>query len=238
MSEKKFKVVNGETYEYVLYKRVDPYSDILKQKLETFDFANPPINPRELALSLIETMVYYHGLGLSANQVGLPYRVFVMGAESVGFACFNPEIISAEGEEDYSEGCISYPGLFLKVKRAKSIKVRYTDMNGVQKEQQFDGLTARIFQHELDHLNGVDFTSKVSKTVLSRAKDKVKKNLKNIERAQKEALIMQSLKNIQNKTQQIQEKTKNISDLRQMIEVKDAAPVQRELPKTFDYTTP
>jgi peptide deformylase len=90
MSEKKIKFVDGQTYDYEIYNRIDPYSDILKQKLEPFDFNNPPIAPRYLAVSLIETMVKYRGVGLAANQVGLPYRVFVMGAEKVGFACFNP----------------------------------------------------------------------------------------------------------------------------------------------------
>ena len=114
--ENKMKLVDGQMYEYTIYDRVDPHADILKQKLEPFDFANPPTDPRKLAISLIETMVHYRGIGMAANQVGLPYRVFVMGAEKVGFACFNPEILESEGEETYDEGCITYPGLILKVK--------------------------------------------------------------------------------------------------------------------------
>jgi peptide deformylase len=178
MSDKKIKFVDGQMYEYEIYNFVDSYSDVLAQKTEPFDFNNPPVPPRYLAVSLIETMVQNRGIGLAANQVGLPYRVFVMGAQNVAFACFNPEILETEGEETVHEGCLSFPGLYLKVKRPFKIKVRYTEMNGNEKEVTFEGLTARIFQHELDHLNGVKFTSLVGPVALDIAKQKVKKNLK------------------------------------------------------------
>jgi peptide deformylase len=178
MSDKKIKFVDGQMYEYEIYNFVDSYSDVLAQKTESFDFNNPPVPPRYLAVSLIETMVQNRGIGLAANQVGLPYRVFVMGAQNVAFACFNPEILETEGEETVHEGCLSFPGLYLKVKRPFKIKVRYTEMNGNTKDVMFDGLTARIFQHELDHLNGVKFTSLVGPAALDIAKQKVKKNLK------------------------------------------------------------
>ena len=185
MAEKKIKIVEGNMYEYEIFDRVDSYSDILKTKLPLFDFSNPPIDPRYLAISLIETMVKYRGMGLAANQVGLSHRVFVMGAEKVGFACFNPEILSGTGIEVYEEGCVSFPGLFIKIPRLSSIQVRYADMNGVTKEERFDGLTARIFQHEMDHLDGILYTSKVSQLIVNRAKEKVKKNLKKIEKDRK-----------------------------------------------------
>jgi peptide deformylase len=180
MAEKKIKFVDGQMYEYEVYNFVDQYSDILAQRIEPFDFTNPPIEPRYLAVSLIETMVQNRGIGLAANQVGLPYRVFVMGAQNVAFACFNPEILETEGEETIHEGCLSFPGLYLKVKRPFRIKVRYIEMNGNTKEVMFEGLTARIFQHELDHLNGVKFTSLVGPAALDIAKQKVKKNLKKL----------------------------------------------------------
>jgi len=101
MSDKKIKFVDGQMYEYEIYNLVDCYDPILSEKLEPFDFNNPPVVPRYLAVSLIETMVANRGVGLAANQVGLPYRVLVMGAENVGFACFNPEILSVEREETY-----------------------------------------------------------------------------------------------------------------------------------------
>ena len=180
MGDKKIKLIDGQMYEYEIYDFVDAYDNILSQKIELFDFSNPPKPPRYLAVSLIETMAKKRGVGLAANQVGLPYRVFVMGMETVAFACFNPEVISTEGDETVLEGCLSFPGLYLKVNRPYGIQVRYTDMNGVTQEKRFDGLTARIFQHELDHLNGVRFTSLVSSTSLDIARRKVKKNLKKL----------------------------------------------------------
>lgn len=184
---KKVKLVDGQMYEYEVYKLVDRYSDILKKKLEPFDFNNPPIRPRYLAVSLIETMALHNGVGLSANQVGLPYRVFVMGADKVGFACFNPEVLESSGEETYEEGCLSWPGMFVPVKRARVIKVRYQDMNGVSKIEEFQGLTARIFLHEFDHMEGIFYTSKVSPIILDRYRKKVKGNLKKIAAYRKEA---------------------------------------------------
>jgi len=180
MGEKKIKLIEGNMYEYEVYDLIDEYSEILGNKLEPFDFNNPPIDPRYLAVSLIETMAKNRGIGLAANQVGLPYRVFVMGAQNVAFACFNPEILNTKGEETVPEGCLSFPGLYLKVKRPYMIDVRYTEMNGNVKEVTFEGLTARIFQHELDHLNGVRFTSLVGPVALDIAKQKVKKNLKKL----------------------------------------------------------
>jgi peptide deformylase len=181
MKEKKIKFVNGEMYEYEIYNFVDYYSDILSNKIEPFDFNNPPIAPRYLAVSLIETMVKHRGIGLAANQVGLPYRVFVMGIDNIAFACFNPEIIDTQGEESIQEGCLSYPGLYLPIKRHYKINVRYIEMNGNLKETTFEGLTARIFQHELDHLNGIRYTTLVNSIKLDSAKRKVKKNLKQLQ---------------------------------------------------------
>ena len=180
--EKKVKFKDGSMYEYEILKLTDPYNPILKQKLELFDFEDPPVAPKYLAISLVETMVKYRGVGLSANQVGLPYRVFVMGAENVGFACFNPEILEVKGEETFEEGCLSFPGLFLPIKRPSTIKVRYTDFNKVTKEETFSGFTARIFLHEYDHMEGSIYTSLVSPLHLERAKGKVKSNIKKLQR--------------------------------------------------------
>jgi len=182
---KKIKFAQGQMYEYEIYNLVEAHSPILKQKMPYFDFNNAPINPKFLAISLIETMVKNRGVGLSANQVGLPYRVFVMGAEKVGFACFNPEIIESSGIDSFDEGCLSYPGLFLPIKRASKIKVRYTDFNGINKEETFTGFTARIFQHEYDHLEGICHLSRSSPIHLEKAKRKVKSNIKKLEEQRK-----------------------------------------------------
>ncbi|CAB4124348.1 Def N-formylmethionyl-tRNA deformylase [uncultured Caudovirales phage] len=186
MGIKKIKFVDDQMYSYEIHTLVDSYSDIMRQKLEPFDFSNPPVDPRYLAISLIETMVKYRGVGLAANQVGFPYRVFVMGAQNVGFACFNPEIISVSGEESFEEGCLSFPGMFLPIKRPSSVTARYIDMNGVAKEETFTGFTARIFLHEYDHMEGVVYTSKVNQLTVDRAKRKIKNNLKLLNKEKRE----------------------------------------------------
>jgi peptide deformylase len=157
------------------YELVDSKHPLLKTELEPFDFRNPPIDPTELARNLVETMKHHNGYGLSANQVGLPYRVFVMIGEP-NYACFNPKI-TAYGEEELplEEGCLSFPGLIVKVKRSRHIRVRFQTPNGEMATRQFTGMTARIFQHELDHLNGKLFFERAHPFHREKAFKKMKK---------------------------------------------------------------
>ena len=123
----------------------------------------------------------FGGLGLSANQCGLPYRMFVMGGhkdmeDGKARACWNPEIIEFSEETiQLSEGCLTYPLLFLQVSRPKTCKVKYTDNDGKEHIEDLDHMPSRVFQHEFDHMNGTDFTKLVSKFKLDRAKEKVRK---------------------------------------------------------------
>ena len=150
----------------------DPF---LRKPVEKFDFSNPPTDPLELAVDLAETCLHHNGLALSANQVGLPYRVFVIRGEEI-IVCFNPVLVDQSEETIVlEEGCLSFPNLFVKVKRPKKIKVRYTEPNGETKTQIFDGFTARVFQHELDHLNGIVYTSRANKFHLEQARKRAKK---------------------------------------------------------------
>lgn len=134
---------------------VEHTDDILKTELEAFDFNNPPVDPGELAVQLVEFMRNRDGIGLAANQVGLNYRVFAMEGEPA-FVCFNPRVVMP-GEEQVvlEEACLSFPGMEVKVKRPKSIKVRFNGPDGEVYTKTFTGMTARIFQHELDHLDGI-----------------------------------------------------------------------------------
>ena len=144
-------------------------------ELEDFDFKNPQIDPVELSQSLVSLMRKELGYGLAANQVGLPLKMFVLDGEPA-YAVFNPRI-TYFGEEEIllEEGCLSYPGLALKIKRPRFIRVRFRDPYGDYVTKQFDGITARVFQHEFDHINGVDFTQKVSKLKRDMAIKKWKK---------------------------------------------------------------
>lgn len=181
MADRRIKIVNGVTYEYELYSLVDNTDSILRTGMLDFDFSAKPVDPKYLSISLIETMLHRYGVGLAAVQVGQPYRVFAMGAGNTAFACFNPKIIEASEDLDsFEEGCLSWKGLYLRIKRPESIKCEYYDFNGVKQERSFSGLTARIFQHELDHLNGEVFIDKVHPINLDKAKRKVKSNLKKL----------------------------------------------------------
>lgn len=148
---------------------VAPEHPILKQTLEEFDFKNPPVDPIELANNLIETMAARRGLGLSASQCGLPYRVFVLWSETPT-VCFNPRIIDTSSETNLlEEGCLTFPHLLIKIKRPSAIKVRFEDERGQTHTEKYIGMTSRAFQHELDHLNGIVYTAKANKIHLDRA---------------------------------------------------------------------
>ena len=131
---------------------------------------------------LIDSMKHYQGIGLSANQVGIMERVFVMYSDVKRgeiISCFNPKIITqSDTEVVIDEGCLSYPGLWLKVKRPDGIEVEYEDKNGELQSKAMFGLECRIFLHEYDHMEGTDFTKKVSKIKLDRAKKRQSKMLK------------------------------------------------------------
>lgn len=158
----------------MIHPLVDCNAPILKQEMERFDFDNPPTDPIQLAHDLAETMIQENGLGLSANQIGLPYRAFAIKAEQI-IVCFNPMVVDESSEQLYlEEGCLSFPLLFVKVKRPKKVKVRYTEPNGNVVTKIFDGLTARVFQHELDHLNGIVYTSRANRVHLDQARKKLK----------------------------------------------------------------
>lgn len=145
---------------------IDPSLTPLHKQLPEFDFNNPPVKPNEFASTLVETCKKYNGLGLSANQCGYEHRVFVMGSGDNYIACFNPKLISSEGEAHLAEGCLSFPLLQLRITRPKTITVEYQDWNGEVHTQTFTGLTARIFLHELDHMNGIMYTDKVKPLAL------------------------------------------------------------------------
>lgn len=154
---------------------VDKYDPILKQKTERFNFSNPPCDPIELAHKLTQTMLHNNGIGLAAPQIGLPYRVFSLRTSPI-LVCFNPLVVDVSSETiELEEGCLTFPNLFLKIRRPSIVKVRFTLPNGETKTEKFVGITARAFQHEVDHLDGILFTQKVSNIELAMARKKAQK---------------------------------------------------------------
>jgi peptide deformylase len=140
---------------------------ILREIMPEFDFNNPPVNANDFASTMVETCKMHHGIGLSANQCGFKYRMFVMGAEDNYVAFFNPSIVLKSHKEVHMmEGCLSFPFLGLRITRPEEIAVTYQDFNGEWKEATFSGISARCFQHELDHMNGIVYTDKVKPLAL------------------------------------------------------------------------
>lgn len=141
-------------------------NDVLRQKIPEFDFDNPTIDPVQLEKDMIETMFAYDGIGLSANQVGVNARVFVMGhrdnPESAQ-AFFNPVVLAnTDTIEDLEEGCLSFPGIYVNIKRPRAIRARWQNSKGEWQESEFDGYNCKCFLHELDHLEGIVFQDRVS----------------------------------------------------------------------------
>jgi peptide deformylase len=134
---------------------VDPKNEILNSKIESFDFNNPLVDPEELAVQLVTKMRDENAIGLASNQLGLSYRVFAMEGEPA-FVCFNPKVVLPGTElVVLEEACLTFPGLYVKVKRPRDIKVRFQGPDGEVYTRTFTGMSARIFQHELDHLDGI-----------------------------------------------------------------------------------
>lgn len=135
----------------------------------------------QLEKDMCEFMVANHGIGLAANQIGITKQVFTIGSNNiqgfpVPFAVFNPKILKVS--EDVileKEGCLSYPDLWLNIKRPKKILVEYQNSSGDIIEAEMDGLVARCFQHEYDHLLGICFVDKVSQMKLNLAMKKIRK---------------------------------------------------------------
>lgn len=155
--------------------------NFLKSTLEDFNFNNPIVDPKELEEQMIQTMIAENGIGLAASQVGINARVFVIKTQQLNgvhtpFAVFNPKIIALDPEETAGdEGCLSFPNLFFKVKRPEHVVAEFFDRDGNKCIIRFDGIDARCFLHELDHLNGICFIDKVSKLKLDMALKKQRK---------------------------------------------------------------
>ena len=117
-----------------------------------------------IAKTLIENMLHYEGVGLAANQIGMDTRAFAMIRDieyNDIIVCFNPVVLKKYDEcVDFEEGCLSYPDEFVNVKRPDRIVVKYEDENKKEHKIKLSGMASRVFQHEFDHLEGIDFTER------------------------------------------------------------------------------
>lgn len=119
---------------------------------------------RKLVRDMIETMYAENGVGLAANQVGVAKQIFVASADQVRgqeLVFFNPRIVRSEGVIKELEGCLSVPEFYEPVKRAKRVWMKAMNLTGKEVEVKGEGLLSRIFQHEIDHLNGILFIDRL-----------------------------------------------------------------------------
>ena len=162
---------------------IAPFNDdMLKEENQPKDLVFK--DRKHLSEKMFDAMKKYGGIGLSANQVGLPFNMFVLGdhpdlEKGLKMTCFNPMIISASADQVMmKEGCLTFPFVFLNISRPRKVTVKYEDENGDLKEGHLDGMFSRIFQHEYDHMLGKTFVDGISKMKLDMAYKKAEKQMK------------------------------------------------------------
>lgn len=180
-------------YEYELD---DEY---IRDECETFDFEK--YDAEKIHYGMSKLLTERKALGCAANQVGWKSNFFCFGDPSdpnTHVTVFNPTIVDYFGEDVYyEEGCLSYPGLIVKVKRPASIRARFTTWDGTTDTLQFQGTTARVFQHEYDHLFGVTMHKRANRIHLDSARRKQKKWLRlNRKRSKDSSLLKHSASSI------------------------------------------
>lgn len=132
------------------------YNDpILVTPCEEFNFNTD--DSMDITKKLVDAMIAYEGIGLAANQIGISKRVFAVLSNPI-LVFFNPVIVDYSDEiATLEESCLSYPGLIVKVTRPKHIEVKFYLPNGELREEKYTGMTARVIQHEMQHINGERF---------------------------------------------------------------------------------
>jgi peptide deformylase len=158
---------------------------LLKKRSEEVDRMDGEV--KKLVRDMTDTMYDANGIGLAACQVGVPQRVIVLDVSPIDpqqtlFGMINPEVISAEGEVDHEEGCLSVPDCLERVKRKEKICVRGISPDGKEIEVAAEGILAFALQHEIDHLNGILILDKVSRLKRDIYRRKLKKGKKRGER--------------------------------------------------------
>ena len=140
---------------------VEPEHQLFHHRIQSCSYN---LDRHHLSRVLIDNMIHHEGIGISANQIGIWERAFAMVRDIENnevMVCFNPRIIKSYSEEvEMEEGCLSYPELFLKIKRPDKIIVKYEDEDKKTHKLKLQGLASRVFQHEYDHMEGIDFTQR------------------------------------------------------------------------------
>jgi peptide deformylase len=152
---------------------------VLLTRCSEWDFENPPLNvSRNLELDLLTIMTEENGIGLAANQIGIPYRVLAIHIQESGekIVMFNPELSNVSEELwEHPEGCLSFPRVELTISRPRLVTVRYQDRNSVWCTKNLKDIDAKCIQHEIDHLDGKTFKDYVSPLKFGRAVERSRK---------------------------------------------------------------
>ena len=171
----------------MIYTLIEPKHPLLHSALPEITADTEPENRKELLDNMVETMKHYGGIGLSANQVGIALRMFVFGDNTHYIPCFNPRIIAYSDKKiPIEEGCLTYPGLFIKIYRPEWVTVTFEDENRELHEETFTELQSRVFQHEYDHMEGIDFRNRAGRMTLDIAQRKVKRAARKMKKMREE----------------------------------------------------
>jgi len=152
-------------------------NEFLDKQVAEVNLEDPGFDPKELKEQMIDCMLTNNGIGLSANQVGLDKQVFVMGDSLENSSiCINPTVIQYTSETILDvEGCLSFPNIFVKVKRPKEILAKWYNENLEEQVVKIEGYSAKCYLHEWDHLHGITFKDRVSKIKWDMATKKARK---------------------------------------------------------------
>ena len=185
----------------VTEERIEPLTvfgenhPMLSVPIPEYKEAIPNPSMKNLVARLKMTMKLYNGIGLSANQCGIFQRVFVIGTEHFQIACINPKVVAKSEElSRENEGCLSFPGMFMKVERPTWVDAEFYDETGAFKQIRLEGLTAKCYLHELDHMNGVKFIEHAGPLAVQMARQRQGKLIKQMIRIQKNAKKMSNMK--------------------------------------------
>ena len=150
---------------------------ILDQELKDVDLENPGFDPLELKQQMTDVMLASGGIGLTASQVGLDHKLFIMGDKPNNITMhINPTVLQyTEETATETEGCLSFPNMFVKIKRPKEVLAEFYDENLEKQTVKIVGYSARCYLHELDHCLGITFKDRASKLKWDMAKKKAKK---------------------------------------------------------------
>ena len=152
-------------------------NEMLAREVKDVDLENPGFDPVELKAEMVKFMIDNNGIGLAANQIGLDAKVFVMG-DSVenSTICINPTVLQyTEETQNDIEGCLSFPNVYVKIKRPTEILAEWYNENLEKQTVKIDGYSAKCYLHELDHLLGITMKDRTSTLKWNMANKKAKK---------------------------------------------------------------